>query len=44
LQADAGQRDSEERESNGGAEVKAWEHIQTPIISNKVGDQLPGAR
>jgi hypothetical protein len=33
-----------EQESNGGAEVKAWEHIQTPTISNKVGDQLPGAR
>jgi hypothetical protein len=29
---------------NGGAEVKAWEQIQTPMISNKVGDQLPGAR
>jgi hypothetical protein len=22
----------------------AWEQIQTPTISNKVGDQLPGAR
>ncbi|KAJ7804741.1 hypothetical protein B0H14DRAFT_2612072 [Mycena olivaceomarginata] len=39
-----GQRDSEEWESSGGAEVKAWEQIQTPTISNKVGDQLPGAR
>ncbi|KAJ7882262.1 hypothetical protein B0H14DRAFT_3128877 [Mycena olivaceomarginata] len=42
--AGAGQRDSEEREKQWRRGSKAWEQIQTPMISNKVGDQLPGAR